>query len=283
MPARNDPDREIEADDRVHGKHQRRGQSRQQQIGHFVTMPVSRRTAPTHCQHPINDLKGLATSAIAQRGKVGDQTNKPEHRRDSGVGGDSKDVPHQRAAKLRPDAHRVGIGKQPVSQPGTAQVHNRIHAGLGYGKQGHRFRKTINGRAPLLPEQEQNCRDQRARMTDSDPPDEIQNIHSPGDRNVDTPKPNAFEEELRNRQEHQLEEDKRDRKPDEPAGRCFPLQHDRADLVGHRSKRQPRCDNRCRRVNRTFVVWFVWHSLCPTNFSLSFVSANFLPQLLTTN
>ena len=35
-------------------------------------------------------------------------------------------------------------------------------------------------------------------MTNSDPPNKIQNIHSPGDRNVYSPKSNAFKKELGN-------------------------------------------------------------------------------------
>ena len=170
-------------------------------------MPVTRGTAPTHCQHAVKNLKGFTASAIAQRGEVGNQTDKPEHRGDSGVRGDGKHVPHQRAAKLRPDAHRVGIWKQPVSQPRTAEVHDRIHAGLGHRKQRHGFSETVDRRAPLLSQQQQDRGDQGAGVTDSDPPDEVENVDSPGDGNVDAPESDTDKEKVRDRQQQQLEED----------------------------------------------------------------------------
>ena len=68
-------------------------------------------------------------------------------------------------------------------------------------------------------------------MADADPPDEVQDIQSPADRNVDAPQTNPFEQKLRDRQQQQLEKHKRDRKANEPADRRLALQDDRADLV----------------------------------------------------
>src|SRR2546427_7545601 len=96
-------------------------------------------------------------------------------------------------------------------------------------------------------------------MADSDPPDEIQNVHSPTDGNVHTPFTDADEYQLYNRQHHQLEKGERNREADEPANRRLALQNDRADLVGHRAKRQLSPHDRMRRVNRSvkIVVSFV--------------------------
>ena len=87
-------------------------------------------------------------------------------------------------------------------------------------------------------------------MADADPPDEIQNVHSPGNGNVDTPFTNADEDELRDRQHHQLEQRKRNREADEPGNRRLALQNDRADLVGDRAEGQLSPHERMRRVNR---------------------------------
>ena len=96
-------------------------------------------------------------------------------------------------------------------------------------------------------------------MADSDPPDEIQNVHSPTDGNVHTPFTDADEYQLYNRQHHQLEKGERNREADEPANRRLALQNDRADLVGDRAKGQLSPHDRMRRVNRSvkIVVSFV--------------------------
>ena len=73
-----------------------------------------RRPAPTRCLR-----------AVAQRRQVGDQADVPEQQRDGGVGRDREDVPDQRAAELRPEAHRVRVGQQPVEEPRPAQVQQR--------------------------------------------------------------------------------------------------------------------------------------------------------------
>ena len=51
------------------------------------------------------------------------------------------------------------------------------------------------------------------------------------------------------RQQQQLEQRERNRKPDEPADRRLALQHDRADFVRDGAKRQLCANDRMRRVN----------------------------------
>src|SRR6185503_1403046 len=95
----------------------------------------------------------------------------------------------------------------------------------------------------------------RACVTDSDPPDEVENVDAPRDGNVDAPESDTDEDEVRHREQHQLEESERDCKAEEPRQRRLALQDDRADLVGHRCKGQPRIDDGRRRMHRTFGVW----------------------------
>src|SRR5205814_5921345 len=104
-------------------------------------------------------------------------------------------------------------------------------------------------RAPLLSQQQQNRRNQSARVADADPPDKVQDVQSPADRNVDAPKTDPFEQKLCDRQQQQLEKHKRDRKTDKPAQRRRALQDDRADLVRDGSKRQLWANDGMRRVN----------------------------------
>ncbi len=55
VPARDDADGEVEADDRVHRDHQRRREAGEQQVRRLVAMPVPRRAAPAHGQHAVDD------------------------------------------------------------------------------------------------------------------------------------------------------------------------------------------------------------------------------------
>ena len=134
VPTGNNADSEVEADNRVHGKHERRCQSREQQIRRFIAMPVTRRSPPAHGQHAVDNSEWFAVSAIAQRREIGNQTDEPEKGRHGRVSRHREDVPHQRAAELWPDAHRVRIREQPVSQPRPPEVHDWIHAGLRDGE-----------------------------------------------------------------------------------------------------------------------------------------------------
>src|SRR5208282_6686848 len=93
VPTGHDGDREIEAYDRVNGKHEWRGESSEKQVRGLIPLPVARGATPPHSKHSVNDLLGLSCGAVAQRGEIGDQAHKPEEQGDRAVGRDSKDVP----------------------------------------------------------------------------------------------------------------------------------------------------------------------------------------------
>ena len=59
------------------------------------------------------------------------------------------------------------------------------------GEDRHRLGKSIDGRSPTLSEDEEDCADQRARMTDSDPPDEVRDVPGPVDWGSVAPDPDA--------------------------------------------------------------------------------------------
>ena len=166
-------DREVEADDGVDRDHQRRRQAREQQVRSFIPVPVTRRAAPAHGEHAVDDLAGLRLRPVAQRRQIWNQSDKPEEQRDRRVSRDGKHIPHQRAAELRPQAHRVRIGKQPVVEPRTADVDSREDRGAGDGKQRHRFGEPVDGGPPRLPQQQQDRGNQRAGVADADPPYEV--------------------------------------------------------------------------------------------------------------
>ena len=64
--------------------------------------------------------------------------------------------------------------------------------GAGDGEQRHRLGEAVDRRAPRLPEQQQDRRDQRAGVADADPPDEVDDVEGPADRDVVAPDADAL-------------------------------------------------------------------------------------------
>ena len=134
--------------------------------------------------------------------------------------------------------HRVRIGEQPVEEPRPAQVQQREQPGAGDGEQRHRLGEAVDRRAPLLLQQQQDRRDQRAGVADADPPDEVDDREAPGDRDVDAPDADALDEQIGDR-DHAAASTSANAtpKPSHQPTRRLARQHDRADLVGDRAER----------------------------------------------
>ena len=66
----------------------------------------------------------------------------------------------------------------------------------GDGEQGHRLGEPVDGGPPLLMQEQQNGRDQRAGVTDADPPHEIRDGKTPADRDIDAPDADADNHQL---------------------------------------------------------------------------------------
>ncbi len=114
-------------------------------------------------------------------------------------------------------------------------MQDRKHPGASDGEQGHRLGEPVDRGSPLLPHQQKNRGDQSAGVTDSDPPDKIDDGKAPRDRDVDPPDPGALEQQVPDgpkEDHHQAESDTENQKPAE--GR-LPGQDDPADLVGDRA------------------------------------------------
>ena len=140
-----------------------------------------------------------------------------------------------------------GYGKQPVGrEPRTAGVDQREDAGAGDGEERHRFGEPVDRRAPVLLEQQQDRRDERAGVADADPPDEVDDREPPADRDVDAPDPGAFEEQPGDRHQQHHRQHEADEEAEEPAVRMAPRQDDRGDLLGDRAERVSRRDDRRR-------------------------------------
>ena len=233
MPAGHLRDREVEAHDRVHRDDERRREAGQDQVGRLVVGPVPGRAAPAHGEHAVDELDARVLRPVAQRREVGDQPHEPEQQRDRRVGRDREHVPDQRALEVRPDAHRVRVRHQPVgADPGPAHVQDREHPGAGHREQRHRLGEAVDRGAPLLAQQQQDRRDQRAGVADADPPDEVDDREAPADGDVDAPDPDAPEQQPGEREQQHVHDRERDREADEPAERRLLREHEARDLVG---------------------------------------------------
>src|SRR5215469_4675115 len=69
-------------------------------------------------------------------------------------------------------------------------------------------------------------------MTDSDPPDEVDDCKSPADRDVYAPDPDALIEEIANGKQEPLQDQKADQHPQQPPVGDPAAQHNGADLFG---------------------------------------------------
>ena len=244
MPPRDDRHREIEADDGVHRDHERGGETCEEQVGDLVALPVAGRAAPSHGEHAVDHAADAVPRSVAERRQVRDQADVPEEQRDGEVGRDREHVPHQRAPELRPQGHDVGVGNQPVEVEGATEVEEREEPRAGDREEGHRLGEAVDRLSPLLAQEEQDRRDERARMADPDPPHEVDDGEPPPDGDVDAPDADARDQEVGDRVEEHHHDGEGGGEAEEPTARGPAGQDDRADLVGDRGEGVTRLDDR---------------------------------------
>ena len=98
----------------------------------------------------------------------------------------------------------------------------------------HRFGEAIDRSSPVLMQEIENGRDESARMTDPDPPNEVDDRESPGHRDVDAPDPHASDEEPGYGDEEKIEQREREHQTREPPPPRAPvIERETADLVTH--------------------------------------------------
>src|SRR6266478_5929609 len=105
------------------------------------------------------------------------------------------------------------------------------NSGAGYGKQRHGLGKPVDGGAPLLPQKQKDRGNQRARVADSNPPDEVNNRKPPSNRNLNSPDPHADDEKISDGIQKQHHERERSGEAQNPSLRRSADQNDGADLV----------------------------------------------------
>src|SRR5207247_2106566 len=126
---------------------------------------------------------------------------------------------------------------QPIVEPGASRVNRGKQRRARHSEQRHRLREPVDRGPPRLLEKQQNGGNQRSRMTDPDPPDEVRDLERPSDRNVVPPDPDSLDDEIGQRDEQQQREQERDAEAEIPAERRPAGENDRADLVGDRTER----------------------------------------------
>ena len=182
---------EVQRHDRVHGQHQRRRKTGENQIRLFVVAPVTVRAGPTQREQAVNELSDLRLGAIPHRRQVGNQADIPEQHRHGEIGRDGEHVPHQRRTELRPHALISRNREQPPVKPHAPDVHRRINSGAHHRENRHRFGGAVHARAPLLAQQKENRGDQRSGVADTDPPHEVDDVPAPHGRVMISPNADA--------------------------------------------------------------------------------------------
>ncbi len=174
--------------------------------------------APAKRDDAEDDALDLGHRAISHRRQIRNEADIPKEQRDGEIGGHREHVPDQRASELRPDVHRVRIRKQPVRrEPWAARMNDRIDCGAHDGEDCHCLRAAADGHAPLLLEEKQNRRDERARVTDTDPPHEVDDGKCPAHGNVRSPDADAFHEQVSHCDVQTQEQHCADAEPQQPA------------------------------------------------------------------
>src|SRR4029077_14040856 len=111
----------------------------------------------------------------------------PKQNRDGKICRDREHVPHERAAKVLPDApvvrYRCHVPRHPEPDDGDAWENRRADN----CKKRHRLCGTIDRRTPLLAKQKQDRRDQCAGVSDTDPENEVGDVPGPADRDLISP------------------------------------------------------------------------------------------------
>ena len=94
--------------------------------------------------------------------------------------------------------------------PDAADVDGGEQARAHHGEDRHRLGEAVDARPPLLPEEEQDGRDQRAGVADADPEDEVGDVEGPAHRPVEVPHAHAGEEQVQDHQPQHAQQGQRE-------------------------------------------------------------------------
>ena len=108
----------------------------------------------------------------------------------------------------------------------------RKHTGTGDSKQCHSFGETVDRGAPLLPEQQEDRRDERTGVTDTYPPYEVGDVPAPPDGAVQVPLAGTEPDLTAYGDDTEAKHGHGDQEADPPQGAGFGL-HRAADVFGY--------------------------------------------------
>jgi hypothetical protein len=101
-------------------------------------------------------------------------------------------------------------------------VNDGKESGLYDGKNGHGFRRTVDGHTPFLTEQQQYGRDQCPRMSNTDPPYKVGDVPSPSNGFIQAPSSDTRSYGIGNTAQSPKEGGKGNSKNDPPLAIGFP-------------------------------------------------------------
>ena len=153
--------------------------------------PLAVRAAPAEGENAVEIFRDAGLRPVAQGGEIGHEAGVPKQHRHREIRRDREHVPEQRRTEVRPDAVGVRDRREEPRHPHAADVDAGENAGANDGEERHGLGGAVDGRAPLLPGEEKDCRDQRAGVADADPENEVRDVPRPADGFVFSPNADA--------------------------------------------------------------------------------------------
>ena len=200
--------------------------------------PVAVGATPATGENSEKELSHPCGCPVAQRRQIRNQTGVPKQDRDGEIGRNGKHIPHQRAAEILPDRPVARNGREIPCHPEPADVDAGKNRCTNHRKKRHRFGRAVDRSAPFLPQQKEDGGDQRARVSDPDPENEVGDPPSPSDRDVVSPCAHAGGNQVSNAKKSKGRGASSDRERHPPPARRGLLHHTR-NALGQPTKIAP--------------------------------------------
>ena len=122
MPAGQLRDGEVEADDAVHRDNQSRCEPGEYEECGTAAAPGIAGACPSERQNTVNQSLASSRRQITSRRQIRQKSQIPKKRGHYEVCNYGSQVPRQSALEVRPNAHRRGVGNEPIGEPWPAEV-----------------------------------------------------------------------------------------------------------------------------------------------------------------
>ncbi len=179
----------------MHGEHDRDDGKGEDVHGVTQVRPFAFGAAEAQCQYLV-EILAPAGGAVTRHGQVRNKRQEQIHGGTKQVGGDGHQVPRKRRMEVRPQLALVRDGKEPISQPHTAHVHEDTETSLHETEGGHQFRSTGERTAEFRFEHAQDRGNERTSMADTDPEHGVDEEDAPVRRPVHTRHTEAIQDHV---------------------------------------------------------------------------------------